>query len=388
MLCTTLIVMISSGVIIYYTANQRSSTALLAAYDLFSDQVSTNMADSITSILQSMRDASLMVDVFQPRSSVCGAPPANHTGEVLLRSLVALPDGASGNDTWLSLGLMQRASQNSSDKLSWQMALGFGCPAHIYAYIDQYTTPAFLGYCAKLTPDYEFELSSEVTYNGTDWGFTPLERAMLFEEAYDEAFVPVKPLLGVLEFSYRRLVRCDNKPYALVFVSRSVTQLDLALDAQRSSDKEVAFVVERDTGLLVFASVANQTSVDGARVKATNATNPLIRQAATFLKTPVRSLDDKIYVSVTPFAPARGVDWLLVVAADATTVTQPLEEDAATTRTIVIVTGVVTVLAVGLMTFLLVTLPIRRMVKTRDERATPRWWKPKEINDVQSLLHD
>lgn len=393
-LCVGIIFAIGGGVVVY-SANRESSTALLAVYDSFSQEVTTNMVNSVSSIIEGMREASLIVDVFEPRLATCGEPPVNHTGEVLLRSLTALPGDQS---VWLSLGLMQRASAESTAKWSWQMALGFGCPAYIYAYIDAATSPAFLGYCAKLTDKNTLDLASAVAYNGTDWGFTPLEQAMLFKNEYNESFVPVKALLGVLEFSYRRLVSCNGMPFALVFVSRTVAQLDLELNAQLGQSDSVAFVIERDTGLLVAASALNQTHLRDSelRVHASNATNRLIREAvaqltpapaggyATTSKKP--EFSDKLYVSVTLFAKYRGVDWLLIVATDPTTIKKPIEDDSAVTLTTVVVTVVITILLVGLVTFLLVTLPVRRLMSAGGRSRPRSWWVSKEMSDIETLL--
>lgn len=382
-----LIVGIGAGVIVYMQDQAR--VQVLVVYDAFAREMSDNMEGAVDSIITGIRDASMMVDVFEPRLATCGAPPVNHTGEVLLRALTALPDPPGSSAAWLSLGLMQRASaqlepaDNVTTKWSWQMALGFGCPEYIYAYIDAQTEPAFLGFCARLTTNNTLQLSKEVAYNGTDWGFTDLERDMLFDAKYDESFVPVKSLLGTLEFSYRRLVRCDKKPYALVFTSRSVAQLDVALSAQRAGNDGVAFVIERTTGLLIAASVANQTHTPGTdkRVAALNATDARIRTAAQYLTriggeyaramhSP--EIDDKMYVTSTLYAPVRGVDWLLVVAVDSSNITGPLGSAAAINATVIVV-FVVLVLATALGTFFCVTLPVRRMLSSKRGQGSQLW---------------
>lgn len=379
------IVAVGAGLLDYM--QQEARAQVLVVYDEFAREMSDNMAGAVDAIVGGMREASRLVDVFEPRLARCAAPPVNHTGEVLLRALTALPGGFG---TWLSLGLMQRASNaalplpsNVTAKWSWQMALGFGCPEHIYAYIDEQTAPAFLGYCARLTANNALELSPSLAYNGTDWGFTTLERLMLFDGALNESFVPVKALLGTLEFSYRRLVRCEGKPFALVFTSRSIGQLDAALAAQRVDNNGVAFVVERATGMLVAASVANQTHVPGTdlRVAADNATDARIRAAADYLepagvgyapipRTP--AIDDDIYVTVTVYQAAPGVDWLLVVAVDSKTIKGPFANaDAA--RAGVIVVFIVLVLATALGTFFCVTLPVRRMLSSSRGQRSQLW---------------
>lgn len=377
---------IGGGVLIH-VMEREARAQLLVVYDSFAREMADNMEGAVDSIVTAMRDASLAVDTFEPRLATCAAPATNHTGEVLLRALTALPDTA-GTDAWLSLGLMQRASTaigtNETRKWSWQMAAGFGCREHIYAFIDAATAPAFVGYCAELDDNGTFVLSSAVAYNGTDWGFTELEKAMLFDGAFNESFVPVKALLGTLEFSYRRLVRCGGRPYALVFASRTIAQLDAALRTQRATNNGVAFVVERATGLLVAASIANQTHVLGteARVPALNASDARIRDAAAYLRTEGAgflrtntdpALDDPLYVSAVPYAPARGIDWLLVVAVDAHIIAGPLGDTVTTARTVAAVIVVAAALITAIGTIVFVTLPVRRMLGSARGRGTQLW---------------
>ncbi len=328
----------------------------------------TTAADSI---IEAVRDASMAVDMFEPRLQVCGAPQSNHTGETLLRSLEVLPG------PWLSLGVMQRSTVDPSTKWSWQMARGFGCPEHIYAYIDGETAPAFVGYCASLVPG-GFNLSTALAYNGTDWGFTPLERQMLFDGAFDEAFTDVKPLLGVLEVSYRRLIRCpgaDKRPFALVFASRTIGQLEEALIAERANASGVTFIVERTTGLMVAASVANQSYVDGgkARPVATNATNAMIREAASMLAGAASrrgSFQDRLFVSATPYAPARGIDWIVVVAIETDAVVAAVQGAAFNLKlaSALVAVGAIIFAAIG--SYVCITRPLQRIAREiRDRRA-------------------
>ena len=378
---------IGGGVLIH-VMERESRAQLLVVYDSFAREMADNMEGAVDSIVTAMRDASLSVDVFEPRLASCAAPAVNHTGEVLLRALTALPDAATGAATWLSLGVMQRASEqlgsNATRKWSWQMAAGFGCREHIYAYIDATTQPAFVGYCAELDDNNTFVLSRSIAYNGTDWGFTELEKAMLFENKFNESFVPVKALLGVLEFSYRRLVHCRGQPYALVFASRTIAQLDYALRAQRASNDGIAFVVERTTGLLVASSVQNQTHVPGTdmRVAAVNATDARIRDAATYLPADGAGYgaagvqpepDDPLYVSAVAYAPARGIDWLLVVAVDAQSVAGPLGDTINTARGVAAGIVVLAALLTAIGTILCVTLPVRRMLASSRGQRTQLW---------------
>jgi hypothetical protein len=246
-------------------------------------------------------------------------------------------------------------------------------------------------------------LSKEVAYNGTDWGFSLLEQQMLFRGELNESFVPVNALLGVLEFSYRRLVRCDGKPYALVFASRSIEHLNLALAAQRNGNAargdNVAFIIERTTGLMIAASVANQTHLPGTdkRIKAFDAPDARIRQATAYLVEEIAGaysnaprqpkFEDELYVSSMPYAAAPGIDWLLVVATDSSKIKAPLQQDATATLTTVIVVVVLTTLLSGLVTFLLVSIPVRRLLKApRGSSVVATWWTPDEIDEIGTLL--
>ena len=129
-------------------------------------------------------------------------------------------------------------------------------------------------------------------------------------------------------------MRCSTgKPFAITFADRSLYDLDAALAALRTNDDGVAFIVERQTGWLVAASVANQTTTTGPgvnewtnqpeivpqRVGAVNASNPSIAAAMALVNAAPDGATEpdfgaELIVVSERYAPLRGVDWLLVVA--------------------------------------------------------------------------
>lgn len=407
-----IVLMAVSGGLLIWIMERSASAQLADSYGALSNELLRGAAVAVDSIVDEMRAASLLVERFQPRLTQCNLvpPPAdrNATGLTLLRTLSAL--GAN----WLSFGLMQRAvlpadnatggsgaaTLSDTAKWSWQMALGFGCvaPAHIFAYIDEETTPAFLGYCARIGKAGELAVDEMLAYNGTDWGFTPQEREMLFDAAYDEAFTPVKSLLGVLELSYRHLIRCgsasnNGAPLALTFASRTIAQLDAVLadtearalrNGTAASNALVTFVYERATGLLVTTSVANQSHVmpsgggEPMRVAAVNASNVLIREAAKMLGTigtvsPIllheASIDKPYYVAAVRYAPARGIDWIVVVAAERATIVGELEHLVMQMRISAAVVVISFAIVSGVGSFCCITVPLRRAKERLVKRA-------------------
>ena len=406
-----IVLMAVSGGLLICIMERSASAQLADSYGALSNELLRGATVAVDLIVDEMRAASRLVEQFQSRLTACNlVPPAadrNAGGLTLLRTLSAL--GAN----WLSFGLMQRAvlpgngttvaTLSDTAKWSWQMALGFGCvaPAHIFAYIDEETAPAFLGYCAHIGKAGELAIDEALAYNGTDWGFTPQEREMLFDAAYDEAFTPVKSLLGVLEFSYRHLIRCgsasnNGAPLALTFASRTIAQLDAVLadtearalrNGTVGSSALVTFVYERETGLLVTTSVANQSHVmpsggggggEPMRVAAVNASNVLIREAAKMLgaigpNSPLllhqASIDKPYYVAAVRYAPARGIDWIVVVAAERTAIVGELEHLVMQMRISVAVVVISFAIISGVGSFCCITVPLRRAKERLAKRA-------------------
>ena len=399
-----------SGIGIFIVYQTSSATQNEALFQLLAKEKENNMHDAAEAVVKTLRDATYSVEYFDPSMQDClpsAGTLSNKSGEALLRTLGSLPDPGAVDDatTWLSIGTMQRAP-TTGKKWSWQIALGFGCSDYIYAYIDGSIAPQFHGYCASLNRGergYRLD-TSRLAYNGTDWGFKPDEEAML-DGKFNESVLPITSLLGVFTCTYERLVYCSaddrkrhhtaEKPFALVFAERSLHELDAALAALRNNDEGVSFIVERTSGLLIAASVANQTqNAKGERVAASNARDATIVKAMALVvaaknATVAADFNGELLVSVERFAPVRGVDWLLVVAVPTDLLVGSVRNANKKSIAIFVAVLVISVVAAVASTYFLVTRPLRRLREFYTSKSSMPYGRPSvlsEVADVEQLL--
>lgn len=394
---------------VYLSSSDTQNTEMVR---LLAAEKKIGMRDAANSLIKTLRDATLAVEYFTPSIQDClpSAPPlSNRSGETLLRTLGALPDASATAEGWLTIGTMQRDNATGA-KWTWQIAAGFGCPSYIYAYSDAAIWPQFHGYCASLSSGesgYRLD-TGRLAYNGTDWGFKDNEKALL-NGTFDEVLMSVTPLLGVLTCTYQRAVRCrTGKPFAIAFADRALPDLDAALAALRVSAEGVSFIVERQTGLLVAASVANQTSTAKPginewtkkpelvpeRVAAVNAPDATIAAAAAVVvaaapdySIPV-DFSAPLLVTAERFAPMRGVDWLLVVAIPSDLIVGGVREVKTKSIVVFVVVVALSVLLAGAITFLCVSLPLRDLAARlagRRSKGRGAWFS--EISEVNTAAN-
>ena len=213
-----------------------------------------------------------------------------------------------------SLGFIMKAPNSSNGKVSWQIALGFGCPDYIYAYAEPGSYPLFLGHCAyrNVTIDW-----NNTAYNGTDWGLKPEESELLTSSPLQTIHLPIFALIDRLMLTIEHSITCDNLTiYGAVFAEQSLTQLDNALIEVTKDDSTIAFIYERESGYLISSSVPSLTQkiVNGSilRVKTSEASNGEITKIYDSIKMGTSETDDWWIVSTNLIE--GDIDWVLVSA--------------------------------------------------------------------------
>jgi len=178
-----------------------------------------------------------------------------------------------------------------SNKVSFEVTNGTivspPCAEFLYGLTDNGTV--YNSYCMNSAG---VVTSPEVKYSGPDYGATPVEKALMLDASARSAWGPVFDLVGRQSLSfYLSKAYCfvsASSNYALVFAQTSLTLISEQL-ARLNIGSGVAFIIERDSGLLVAASIPNQVVTvtinswggkEQARVAAVNATYKLIREAA------------------------------------------------------------------------------------------------------------
>lgn len=157
-----------------------------------------------------------------------------------------------------SIGIMLKYDVSPTSKLSWQIAREFGCPEFIYAFSDASFYPSFIGYCGFSNET----VSTSLAYQGTDWGLKP-DEVLLMEGVKNETFLPVFPLLNVMTLTYSTNHRRPNgQVYGLTFAEKSLKTVDNYFQNLALENNGVAFIFERQSGLMITASVPGQTTTE------------------------------------------------------------------------------------------------------------------------------
>lgn len=190
------------------------------------------------------------------------------------------------------------ASPDFTNKITYELTNGTivkpACPVFLYGSSDEGRT--YSSVCMDAAGQVT---STVVRYNGSDYGATPEEEDLMKgSSAAAAAFTPVFNLVGRQSISYERVTpACSGtggNNYAIVFAQTNL--LLIAAQLERFAIDGVAFIMERNTSLLLAASVPDQTvSVDPAsggeqRVPVGSASNKLVRDGGLLVQANLDSL--------------------------------------------------------------------------------------------------
>ena len=363
------------------------------------DGMQNNVREAIDKVLQPMLLAAELVQQTDPLIESCQLLQTNDTANGVLfdpEHLIAIQNTFSNNplapETLLqSVGFISASKSVGSgsfdfkNKESWELALHFGCSDYIFGYTD--ASLNYYGYCAypNFTVDY-----STVVYNGSDYGLTPDEQALM-QGQESAVFLPPFKLnangQNTMALTYERAFRCvpGGAVYGLVFAEKNFAQLDA--DMQQLNTYGRAFVLESQTGLLLTASLPGQTidSVSQIRNVATNVTDRLIREASIYVLSiegsfaniiaPTEYSYNGMLIDVRPYSyPACNATlaWLQL--------TVVLESDFWSTSNVqqhLVLVGVITALVMVLVILGSVEVPLF---------AFANWISSKQLSDIKQRL--
>ena len=288
-----------------------------ASYQQLGSMIESDMQQSANSLLANLYEAAIFLIELEPMIKNCQMGDNYQP-----TAMIELFNGLSQDETRQlgSLGFISKAPNTTNGKLSWQVALGFGCPKYIYAYAEATTYPLFLGFCASsdLTID-----RNTTAYNGSDWGLKPEEADLLIANvsANRTIHLPIFALIDRLMLTVERTVSCPGKVgYGAVFAEQSLGQLDRALSqitSQEDTPGTVAFIYERQTQFLISSSLPNLTqsvAPNGtvSRVKISETNNGVLREIYGAVANNNIETENWWIVS-TPFI-NQDIDWILVSA--------------------------------------------------------------------------
>ena len=248
--------------------------------------------------------------------------------------------------------------------------------------------PVFMGHCtsaATLATNW-----SDSAYVGVDYGLTAYERQLLFSlpagsRLYNDisTIYVGSPYTLTLMQSYACGGGTAATPYAILFAEQSLDQVTAVLMALVSGAASVssAFIVERQTGLVVAAStpgqVAGPADVTGkaTRVLATAAPDGAVAGAASLLvpfaaNVPVATGADAsaavtaenaaLWVAAASYTDAN-LDWVLVTVIPKTSFLQAVAQASALSIGLSIAVVVVGTALVVAFVYCYITLPLARL---------------------------
>ena len=265
--------------------------------------------------LDFLRFAASSVPIFTPAMPTTGYDPSE-----LIRMFRAYDDASPY--TFTSIGLLRNAD-NRTGKLSWQLALGFGCSEYIYAYSDPAIHPVFLGNCAYKNGTVEW---NRTAYSGFDWGLKPQEQVLLQAGPGAHTFLPIFNLLSQFTLTYETVVAYPGGGVNGSAPTTSVVafaEMDLRLFSTYVANNVTVlggaghvYIFETSTtgGPLVASTLGNVAN--GTRIMASDPTTaPAIRDTYAYAAANPSSVDASVgrwRVSTSRYQDA-GLDWTVVV---------------------------------------------------------------------------
>ncbi len=225
-------------------------------------QAQNNMEQALNASLNFVRFASSSVPFIVPILPPAGR--ANFEPAPLMRMFDAY-DGESGFQ-FGSFGMLMRfGPPNSTGKLSWQIAKGFGCTPYMYAFSDASIHPQFHGYCIDANGTVDWSVRK---YSGFDWGLKPQEIALL-DGGIRSTFLPVFELLGQFTLTHEIALPAPVNMVAFAELDLRTFSDYIARNVSIFNGKGYAYVTESATGAMIASTVAGSVLYgNGTRVLA------------------------------------------------------------------------------------------------------------------------
>lgn len=289
-LLVTLIFFINAASIIGASYSLDKGSAYLAYPDIIEEN-QNNVQFAVNNLFSPMILASLMVaqnsqfqDCNLPLTATEYYAAFNYVPLISLQN--ALLD--QNNTVMQSVGIIsvQNAGTNKANftnKISCEMALntfGLNCTDYIYSCTNG---TGFVGFCGY--SDYTVD-ENQLEYTGENNGLVEAEIELFTNKNLQAIFLPIFNLVGQFSLTYERSHWCSGgtTAYASSFSEKNLQELNSYLGSLTIGKTGVAYIIEKDTGLLISTS-ANVALVNssGDRITANLANNRLIKQSADFL---------------------------------------------------------------------------------------------------------
>ena len=283
---------------LYVESNKRASEQ-----DLGSIGINTlkGMKFTVDGAISPMVDAAHLVKKLVPEVASCDLNGFS-SASVLADVLATYTTDLNGAPHLQGVGVMTFAGAGSGafdfgNKISYELTNGTivrpPCQEFLFGFTDNDTT--YSSYC--MDGSGQFVVPAVLKYSGPDYGATDQERRLMLGETGPALFTPVFDLVGRQSISYelakQNCVANVTGNYAIAFAQTNLLLLSGQL--QLFDIDGVSFIIERSTGLLVAASIPDQTVLVTAgggqeRIAAVNSTNKLISAGGRLVMKNIDSL--------------------------------------------------------------------------------------------------
>lgn len=291
--CRSFLIFLIFGIVVIAVSYNLSKGKAYLAYPVIINENQNNVQGAINLLFSPMISTALLVEESNIQMKYCNLPLDSEQfySDFNYRSLISIMNSQikQNNTIMQSIGIISVDNAGSStpdfsNKISCELALdtfGLGCSDYVYACSDN--SSVFPGFCAFRNGTANLNTT---VYVGQDSGLTSAEISLFSNKNIKAIFLPIFNLLGKFSLTYERSHWCDgdSTAYAVSLAQKNLDQLDDYLSTLSIGRTGVAYIIERDTGLLVSTSTVEQLiNSTGGRVLATDAINNYIWRSADFL---------------------------------------------------------------------------------------------------------
>lgn len=336
-------------------------------WNIASIQTQNNIMQAMNASIDHVKFASRSIPFIEPLISEQNIPDADYDPNRIVRSLDAF-NTASGYQLG-SFGMLMGKDGAPDAKLSWQIAIGFGCDSdphegEIYAFSDLSIHPRFIGYCVFKNETID---TSFLAYDAFDWGLKPEEKAILNGDI-EETFILVS-LLGqftlTYEIGYPNYVA--GPKYAVTFAELNLQTFSdyLAQDITIMDGKGYAYVFETTTGAMIASTIPDTVVMpNGTRFLTHSSPNEVIANTHEFDSIS----SDWLVTHANRVEP--GIDWTVVVAVRSSDVYGDMYYSILVASMVSLTILIVLIIATFVGAHLWITRPVQNLMrKVRGEKV-------------------
>jgi hypothetical protein len=166
-----------------------------------------------------------------------------HDPATLMRSFAAFNEQSGYTLSSFGTAKHANASHPPGSKVSWEVAVGYGCTQYAYAFSNNQINPAFFGYCGDSNGTIDF---GQRAYSDVAWKLSSREEALL------NGTLAATFLRASESLSY--LFLWPQAEPKITFATMGLTQLSHHITSKAQLQLSRVYVYETETGALVVTN--------------------------------------------------------------------------------------------------------------------------------------